>query len=428
MKKSILLFLSACIISGCAADTPVETTTTAATTAPETTTVTTTEQGEFVISAEELEPMLSDNEKNIAYCTPSKAKLITEVAHEINKDEIMAQISYDIPVEISESDYNYAVKLLEEYGNETLKEQIPAQNYFSAYPFFVYMGTEYADWFCVVNYYAFSDVVPNHYYTSMFYIKDGKLTEELSIDGVMYSTNDIIITDGKVYFPARGIYELDKATGQLTKIVECEETARLINITENYIFLWRSKGRNNLEIYDRKSGEFIVTPIYYSLQDRIPYHFSNDTIIYRPNTNEYREFNIKTGTDKKIEMKHSEFNKPGYPWTWIDSDYNENYFVTEIKNNSITVKFRKENSEKCYDVSEIAGGQELMGGWLHDSMLYVRLGDEGMLALDLENDKCGAVETGVPIEQIDWLRDHGDNAFVFTDYTKYSALVINFEN
>lgn len=214
------------------------------------------------------------------------------VTAEIDEGDIEAQLGYDTPVDVTKlEEFPDTLAYLEEMDQQERK-RITAQNY--SYIIFLscYVGTENADWLYGATYYLTTSGAPAvPYYSKLFYVKDGVITDtvaefDCSIGMMSYwGTAVIVPTD-------TAIYSLERGSTELVKLADTQYWSRLLSVEDDYIIFY-DHGQT-LKIYYRDSGEIFTTDIHRGLHDAFSFIVLDDVLYFCDymGTQKYRSFDI----------------------------------------------------------------------------------------------------------------------------------------
>ncbi len=146
-------------------------TTTVVTAATTTTTATTTAPQEIIDFPEE----------NVIYPTISMDENNWRVEYVVDEEDVIAQLGYDTPVDVTQDVMFESAQRFAEQLYEELREQYIDRNYSWVDFDSSFVGSEKADWLYIATYQLICEG-PNYggYYTVMFYVKDGIITQTLA--------------------------------------------------------------------------------------------------------------------------------------------------------------------------------------------------------------------------------------------------------
>ncbi len=405
MKRKLALLLSLALLTACAdnavnsditdeqtatvAVETVEVTTITSTTASTTTAATTTAATTTVAPIEETdEPDVSQSD-NISPVHFSEADVMRSMSEEHFYAAIEEQIGYDTPVDITQLyDYEAARNLAERFPEELHKDAV-AHNY--SYIDFdeLYIGSDYADWLCSAAYILNTDMPGSEcYYTRLFYVKDGKVTDHI-LEGDYdlcslhydYTGENFIIATGD------GLYSLPRTGGELVKLTDTKYYCRVHYISDKYTLY--SDRDNVIEVYYFDTGENFMTDIYYGYQDCTEQKLTGDSIAYYSyETHSYHSFNIIT-QEYNTNIPESDFKQLSefFYNTAKNSAYTASATGTEIQ-----ICYNNTEQTKIYNLDGLHTGHiELLG--FFGGRLYIQAGyspDVYLLALDIESDTAQA--------------------------------------
>lgn len=258
-------------------------------------------------------------------------------------------------------------------------------NYMRHFASLDYIGTELADWLLQIDYYFITDGETPPEYMRLFYVKDGKITEELqNIDFIIYGNADNCIhTDYCIYMPTwnNGIYEFNKHTGKLKNIISLDSWSCVSTIDDKYIFF---RAEDCLQIYDRESGKVTKTDIYEGMYDGTAVKY-NGEVLYYSEDSKYYCYDIATGETSELSQFGVAAANRDYPWDIIagNSDIGKYHINTKYRTDklvSMTVTVRESGTQRNYIFEEIAQN------FLNDGCVRANLRDEayGMLCFTID--------------------------------------------
>ena len=404
MKRTLALLLSLALLTACADNTvssditeeqtaigaveTVEVTTITSTTASTTVTTTTAATTTIAPIEETDEPDVSHSD-NISPVHFSEADVMRSVSEEHFYAAIEEQIGYDTPVDITQLyDYEAARNLAERFPEELHKDAV-AHNY--SYIDFdeLYIGSDYADWLCSASYILNTDMPGSVcYYTRLFYVKDGKVTDHI-LEGVYglcelhydYTGENIIIATSD------GLYSLPRTGGELVKLADTKYFGRVHYISDKYMLY--SDRDNVIEVYYFDIGENFMTDIYFGYQDCTPQGLTGDIIVYYSyETHSYHLFDIIT-QEYNTDIPEADFKQLS------------EFFYNAAKNSAYTASASGTEIQICCNNTEQTKSYNLDGlntyhiellGFFGDR-LYIQAGyysDVYLLALEIESGKAQA--------------------------------------
>ncbi len=402
MKRKLALLLSLALLTACADNTvssditegqteteaveTVEVTTITSTTAS-ITVATTTAATTTAAPIEETEEPSVPQSDNISPVHFSEADVMRSMSEDHFYAAIEEQIGYDTPVDITQLyDYEYAKKFAESFPDELYREAV-ACNYSYIYFDELYIGSDYADWLCSASYILNTDMPGSVcYYTRLFYVKDGKVTDHI-LEGVYglcelrydYTGENIIIATGD------GLYSLPRMGGELVKLSDTKYFCRVHYVSDKYMLY--SDRDNVIEVYYFDTGENFMTDIYFGYQDCTPHGLTGDTITYYSyETHSYHSFDIIT-QEYNTDISESDFKQLS------------EFFCNAAKNSAYTASASGAEIQICCNNTEQTKSYNLDGlntyhiellGFFCDR-LYIQAGyysDVYLLALDVESGKA----------------------------------------
>lgn len=250
---------------------------------------------------------------------------------ELNKEDIISQLGFDLPIELDleimkrESE-EYANYWLADYGEEFIKESLERaekQNYMDVFLDYEYVGNERADWVCTANYYDYYAPISSYTtcrYSKLIYIKDGRVSEVIAeFESEIYY---MYIYNDKVYLPIYddGIYELDMSENSLKKLTSVGDKGKetynkwcLIDYADDNFVVYSDGNDTALKAYNLKSGIVHTSEIARDRDNGMIACYKGKCIYY-PNYSEYPtkgyyEFNMETGETVLSEITADEFNQ-----------------------------------------------------------------------------------------------------------------------
>ena len=417
MKKSIALLLAICTFSGCVnTDVPEETTTTAATTAPETTTVTTTAPPvtTTVPKAEEA----PDDGRIVP------KKMGTELTYTLEKhynyEDICEQLGTETPIDVTTVDgYKEAVEYAERLDVEE-RQQLIADNYTAVNLYDIYVGEEYADWFCVANYRLSIGSPINPFYSRLLYIKDNKIVKEIPFDEPVHNYYDF---GGSIFISTydSGIYELNMDTEEITHVIKCDDWTGIQSVSDDYIYYYIS---SQLRLYDRRSGEIIETEIYYNSQEGAPVKHIGNSLFYGYFENEnikFRELNLETREITDLDITSldeitEENNDTG-------SENSEDYFISyDSKTCSLALVSDENETEKVYNLESVLKKQDyppFPTYGMYNGFVYIGL-DNNLILINPETDEMYMTEiSSDAVSDDEFIYSEGGALIYHKDYNDY---------
>lgn len=379
MKRTIMLVLALTLIAGCSdstssqqeqasqSTTSVAATTTATDTTPQTTTKTTTTATTTTIQTTETtttqQEIVDTPEEDVIYPTVSLDESNWRVECAVDEEDIIAQLGYDTPVDVTELEYfDSALQWAEQLEGED-KEQFISDNYSYIYLSSSFIGSEKADWLYIANYYL-SFEGPNYeaYYSKVFYVKDGMITKTIAefysvcSNSSIYSNicrrDDSLILS--VY--GDGIYSLDTNTDKLTKLCSSEGWwCKIKEMTEDYILF--ADGDNRTKVYYFDSGEVFKTEEYSGFMDGVSFYREGDTLVFAIFYQDLRE-KYSGAQYLSLDLQTREYTPLDYEGNLSDlapkkpAAENESYSV-EREGLEIIVTDKINGSTKKYSLQEL---------------------------------------------------------------------------
>ncbi len=418
MKRTLALLLALALLTGCGdnAQTLVETSEQTMTEAAETVEQATTEAVETVeqtttaitTAASIVTATTAPNEEIADPQQEYTAPLFTNndelwrVSEDYSHASLTEQIGYDTPVDITQLyDYEYARKYAESFPEE-LYEQAVSQNYSSIYYSEIYVGSDSADWLCCAMYMLNVDMPDSgFYYTKLFYVNDGAVTEYLMQGEYGYCTlkydytgENIIIATGN------GLYSLSRSGGEPVKLTDTLYFCKIHYISDEYMLY--SDRDDVVEVYYFDTGENFMTDIYYGYQDRAPQCLIGDSITYMNyGSKHYRSFDI-------LSREYTDNAEPPSNYGYSQSRNDE--YIASVYGHTVKISGRLTDTSKQYDFDGLHTGYvELLG--FYEGLLYLNSYSYGddlsyLIVLDVQTDRA----------QIFLLDEDEKVLFNFTEY------------
>ncbi len=445
MKKKIALLSALITLSGCTAPAPVgeETITAAPITSVEQTTVTSAPKTEKEITTETSPIAVSSSQTSsseisgkelpedviIPELSADDGIIISEKA--VYDEEIIEQLGYDTPVDITALDrYPYAVEFAEALG-ETQRKALEERNYTNIILTYDYIGSERTDWLCSASYCLNDAGISNVYYERLFYIKDGKITENIGAfeDAVRIDE----IKDGKAFMGVfgEGIYELDLKTDTLTRLYGIKENpdtlewCMVIKVTDDFV-IFSDYEDTAVKAYNRKSGDVTVSGIYNELQMAQVAYMDGDRLIYADGDDWY-SFDMLTGETFQCEAEAAE----GREDLLTVNTYSGNYTVINFSDfktyeDYFEVKFNESGEIKRYYLGDIcdALGDERdfkphYKGIVGDKLYFESYGFQRLFVINLKTDKAAIT----PVESIACTFTAHKDGLIYRNYDGSSLLI-----
>lgn len=415
MKRTIILVLALTLIAGCSDGTSLQqeqtsqSTTSATETTPQTTASTTsaattattiltteatTTQADFVDSLEE----------DVIYPTILMDESNWRVECAVDDEDIIAQLGYDTPVDVTELEYfDSALQWAEELEGED-KEQFIADNYSYIYLSSSFIGSEKADWLYIADYFLCLDG-PNYeaYYSRVFYVKDGMITETIAefygacSNSSMYS--DICRQGDRLILSVYGdgIYSLDTNTDELTKLCSSEGWwCRIKEMTEDYILF--ADGDNRTKVYYFDSGEVFKTEEYSGFMDGFSFYREGDTLVFAVFSQDLRE-KYPGAQYLSLDLQTRQYTPLYYEGNLSDlvpkkpDAENEDYIV-ESNGLEIIVTDKTDGCETRYSLQKLwtehlgkQGSGYIYNLKLYEDILFGSIDRSRIFALDLQNNE-----------------------------------------
>ncbi len=302
---------------------------------------------------------------------------------EIEKGDIAAQLGYDTPVDVTKlNEFGEVLTNLESMDEES-RQRIIEQNYSYIGYSLIYVGADNADWLYGVTYYLCTDTPPAvPYYSKLFYVKDGIITDvidelDCAVSKMYHWNEDIVVSTDTA------IYSLRRGSTELNKLANTKYFSSVMAISDDYIIFYDHE--QALKIYYRDSGEVFTTGIHkglydvfsYVIRDDILYFFDHfNTLTYRSYDVFAREFTDNDIDEEKIKDIFEEYlviNNDQYI-VEPDSDAAE-LIVTELST----------GEKRSYSFKD-SGAEYVHVIGLDGSMLYLATGWGQRAAVDIEAD------------------------------------------
>lgn len=318
---------------------------------------------------------------------------------------IEEQIGYDTPVDITQLyDYEAARNLAERFPEELHKEAV-AHNYSYIDFDVLYIGSDYADWLCIATYILNTDMPGIEcYYTRLFYVKDGKVTDHiLEGDYNLCSLHYDYTGENFIFATGDGLYSLPRMGGELVKLADTNFFCRVHYISDNYMLY--SDRDNVIEVYYFDTGENFMTDIYFGYQDCTTQGLTGDTIAYYSyETHRFHSFDIIT-QEYNTDISEADFER------------SSKHHYNTVTNSKYTASLSGAEIQICYNNTEQIKSYNLDGlntyhidllGFFGDR-LYIQAGynsDVYLLALEIESGKAHTLYlNGEPSNYIDFTLD-----------------------
>ncbi len=264
---------------------------------------------------------------------------------------IEEQVGYDTPVDITAlPEYAEAVAHAETL-EQSVRDELKAQNYSECSTNQCYVGSDNADWLCTASYTLVTGSLAYPYYTRLFVVKDNKVGETLlEVNGDIYSI--IQRTDDVAIASDNGIYLYKRGDSAVTKLADISGGySRLGQLNEKYILFY--DGDSVLKVYVCDSGEVISTDIRMAIHDGTNYILDGDRIVYCDpmHSGPFRSFDIPTQQYNDTEITAALYEELCDKKLAIQ---NEHYAAESANDFDIIVRSLDDGSEQCYTFRELA--------------------------------------------------------------------------
>lgn len=252
----------------------------------------------------------------------------------IRDQDIIQQAGFDVPYEhyYDEEAIRKAAEYVNSLPDTDEKQQLIEQNYFNASLDVCYIGSDTADWICVINYdLCYYEGIIEPFYSRVFYVKDGLITENVfEADRASTVTRDsdyVYISKG-----SDGLFMLNTDTMAIQAITS--DYAEFWGVYDEYV-MFINFTTNTLQLYVRESGEIIPTCIYMGQHDGTSHYFMGDRIRFyddiakedSDNEPAVYDFMLPSGEVVKVDMSFEDAFLTGgesdYYYAWyFNSGYN----------------------------------------------------------------------------------------------------------
>lgn len=311
--------------------------------------------------------------KDAEYSEISSVETTIELINVINRDDIIAQAGFDIPIDMEKlgDDYQAAIDYVNAMPDGDDKQRYIDQNYFIASMFqSCYVGSDTADWICTISYdFCNSDGFTVRFYSRVFYVKNGHITET-----VFEADRDSNLKrEGRYIYIEKGsdgLFILDTDTMAI-KAITADPSNYIYSNDDCTVFRNAKSGEFCVYIHD--SGEIIPTDITYGvgygnthtfLGDRIRYHDEEADKIY--------ELMLPSCEKQLVDVELEDAFPPRELYD------NEFYDINVSEDNKrITITDRQSGSTDELRITEIIG-EYGYGGYisanfirLHEHTLYI---------------------------------------------------------
>lgn len=266
-------------------------------------------------------------------------------------EEIEELVGYDTPVDITTlPEYAEAVAHAETL-EQSVRDELKAQNYSARSINQCYVGSDNADWLCTTSYTLVTGNITYPYYTRLFVVKDNKVGETLlEVSGDIYSI--IQRTDDVAIAADNGIYLYKRGDSTVTKLTDISGGySRLGQVSDKYILFY--DGDKVLKVYVCDSGEVISTDIRMGIHDGTNYILDGDRIVYCDpmHSGPFKSFDIPTQQYDDTEITAVLYEELCNNKLLIQNEH----YAAEIANDfDIIVRNLDDGSEQCYTFRELA--------------------------------------------------------------------------
>lgn len=258
-----------------------------------------------------------------------KGDTFTEVAPptltvraQISTDDIKNELGYVTPVDITTLEYyDSAVEYVHHINDEDFIKRYEEQNYTYINLYYEFIGTDKADWIVSASWNLCLDILTPDpaYYSRLFYVKDGRITEDiLTAKGEI---GPLYVIDDKMYFHVNSkgeesrLYCIEPGEDMYDKLelIDSGEKITILGSSATERYIRYAKGTDH--ILDVDSGEIFDTG-YTSPEGYTEYGaLIHDGIFYYPfdETKKYlaKALNIATGEvedcEKTLPELHEEY-------------------------------------------------------------------------------------------------------------------------
>ncbi len=310
----------------------------------------------------------------IEYSDISSVETTLTLVDMINKDEIIAQAGFDIPIDMEEygDEYQASIDYVDAMPDGPDKERYIKQNYLIASSFkSCYVGSNTADWICTISYdFCHSDGFTVSFYSKVFYVKNGHITETVfeadRAGGLKREGRYIYIENGD-----DGLFMLDTDT-MVEQTITTDAAEYFYSNDECAVFRNTESGR--LYVYIHESGEVIATDIVYGvgygnthtfLGDRIRYHDEEADKIY--------ELMLPSCEKHLVDVEY----KDAFPPRGIYANEFYDINVSEDRKSIVINDLQSESTDELY-ITELVGeygyGGYISSGnrmYLYEHTLYI---------------------------------------------------------
>ncbi len=424
MKKYIkftALLTAMVLLSGCAGEAAVTTSQSASVT-EEKAVVTSgvTENSSAMTSASETTLTSAKTEEVFSSEPVLSVKPAAAVISEISISKTQEQIGFDVPIDVTAlPQYENALEMAEKLSEEE-RAELSECNYSRMNTMYEFMGKDYADWLCIAEYELRTGGITYPYYSSAYFIKDGKITEQLF--GCEERIHPVIRREGSLFMSlwGDGVYEIDVATGKARRlfgpsymIFEVDSDCVLFNDAD-YV----------LKVYNRNSGEIYSTGNHMGVTEGHGYIRQGDKLYYIGYTEEeytdengeirtdkrytsdfYMEFDLKTGAETVSEITSDEYYGMNNVRKLDTGDY---IVYHNYDSQFFTVENKADGLKTDYYINELYGGFasdfRILG--TSGEYLYAMVNSKEIMVLDLGTGKAYVTRLdGVTKESIVTLKD-----------------------
>jgi len=318
-------------------------------------------------------------DERIDMITPKKLdkRIELTLSDEIDSKKLKEEIGYDLGVDLNglfkfndEYYYEKSIESIKESYSGDMLADYERRNYLEEMSVMsCYLGIPEADWIVCAGYCMYG--VQGDFYARFFYIKDGKITRELTpvegwVSGLYYNNGELFVRriDG-------GLCKFDLESGEMSLIIP-DGWGAVSYIDEDYIVF----GNDMQKIYIRETGELIETGINWcGLDPLYTFRVVGERIEFIKNhaygtEEEKYVYDITTRTLEKDDSlvferyEASVHRNSRYKVTLLSSMYNDSLgrigydFTSAVK-----VIDRETNTSKIYNLEDI--------GSLHYYNLYI---------------------------------------------------------
>ncbi len=312
----------------------------------------------------------------IEYSDISSVETSIQLVDLINRDDIIAQAGFDIPIDVEEygDEYQAAMDYVDAMPDGPDKERYIEQNYLIASSFNCsYVGSDTADWICTISYdFCNSNGFTVPFYSRVFYVKNGHITETV-FDADRES--NLKREGGYIYIENGddGLFMLNADTMVIQAITA--DSAEYFDSSDEYV-LFANYASNTYQVYVRESGEIISTNFYKGEYDGPRAHLMGDRIRYQDRSDDdIYDFVLPSGELQTPDVELAD----AFPY--YGAVYNEHYhiYVSDART-SITIEDLQAGTTEVLSITEFAG-ESGYGGFipydqniaLYDHTLYLAI-------------------------------------------------------